>query len=246
MSRVAWNARGETFFLSENPLGKLYCSVQQFSARSLWLADIECFHRDGEFIFQISVIAEESVTKTNCRGGGTCMKRWWVPVTPGDRVLFIFIEPCSSPISHSLSLTPSLSLLHAPLLFSPLSHSHSRFFFQISSARVTQPQFSALFNSEQSVLSRQYHRAGINRDWKSLISLWRIATRSSNDVILIFNGEEVGHTPSPKLSASDIRKKQREHKLYPISVKRNYSFFNVFDFQYGKKQATRVQCTYDK
>ena len=51
------------------------------------------------------------------------------------------------------ALTPlslSLSLSFSPSCSSPLSHSHSRFFFQISSARVTQPQFSALFNSEQS------------------------------------------------------------------------------------------------
>lgn len=66
-------------------------------------------------------------------------------------------------------------------------------FFYISSAPVTQPQFSALFNSGQSLLSRQYRSGGINRDWKSLISLWRTTRRPRDDVILICNSEEVGH-----------------------------------------------------
>lgn len=74
-------------------------------------------------------------------------------------------------------------------------------FFYISSAPVTQPQFSALFNSGQSLLSRQYRSGGINRDWKSLISLWRTTRRPRDDVILICNSEEVGHASSSKTSS---------------------------------------------
>lgn len=44
--------------------------------------------------------------------------------------------------------------------------------FLLSSAAVSLKRtFSALFNRGQSALSRQYHCAGINRDWKSSISL---------------------------------------------------------------------------
>ena len=114
---IARIARGEFFFslsLLTNPIEKfvVYCPDRDnFRSGSLCLIrdstfGIECFHRDPEFIFQIFWIArsEKSLWQRPIAASAVRMKRWWIPVTPGDRVLFIFIEP---PLSLSLSLSSS-------------------------------------------------------------------------------------------------------------------------------------------
>lgn len=107
------------------------------------------------------------------------------------------VDTCHARRSRSIYFhrVPPLSLS----LF--LVRSRSRYFFFKFQALVSLNRSFPHSLTRTIVLSRQYHRGGINRDWKSLISLWRIADRSWNDVILIFNSEEVGHPPpSPKLS----------------------------------------------
>lgn len=123
------------FFLLQIQLKNLYCSDRDNfgRARSLWF---EIRHSVSSVFIEIQnlfskflncEIAEESVTKTNCCVGGTHET---------------MVDTCHARRSRSIYFHRALSL--------PRPFPLSIFFFQISSARVTQPQFSALFNTEQS------------------------------------------------------------------------------------------------
>lgn len=81
---------GEFFLTRDSPVSSVFIEMENLFSKFLW--------------------SQKSLWQRPIAAAAVRMKRWWVPVTPGDRVLFIFIEPLSPSLSLSSTFPLPLSI----------------------------------------------------------------------------------------------------------------------------------------